>query len=186
MPKSRTTLLAEARRARCLIRFSTRFEKATVRGYMLDIGPKFFLMALVSDRIWFDGLECFRTQDVRNIRADPYAGFVETALRKRGERRPKKPRVSLASIEKLLLSAGREFPLVTIQLEQADPGVCWIGKVLRIEHGRVFLREIRPDASWREKPGEYRLSQITRVSFGCDYENALHLVGGRSPATCNS
>lgn len=35
-----------------------------------------------------------------------------------------------------------------------------------------------PDALWEEKPEIYRLSQITRVSFGGDYETALHLVGG--------
>jgi hypothetical protein len=61
---------------------------------VLDIGPRFFLLALVSDRIRFDGFECFRLSDVRNVRPDPYTTFAETALRKRGERIPKKSRVS--------------------------------------------------------------------------------------------
>jgi hypothetical protein len=93
----------------------------------MDVGPRFFLLALVSDRIRFEGFECFRCGDVKNLRPDLYAAFVETALKKRGERRPKKPRVSVGSIEELLLSAGRAFPLVTIHREQVDPNVCWIG-----------------------------------------------------------
>jgi hypothetical protein len=71
------------------------------------------LLALVSDRIWFDGFECFRINDLRDLRPDPYALFAEAALKKRDERRPKKPRVSVANIEDLLLSAGKAFPLVT-------------------------------------------------------------------------
>jgi len=42
----------------------------------------------------------------------------------------------------------------------------------------VSLLEIGPDAVWDDKPETYRLSEITRVDFGGDYEGALHLVGG--------
>jgi hypothetical protein len=45
--------------ARTFVRFSRRFEQSAIRGYVLDVGPRFFLFALVSDRIWFDGFECF-------------------------------------------------------------------------------------------------------------------------------
>ncbi len=138
-------------------------------------------MALVSDRIWFDGFECFRISDVSKVIADPYTRFAESALRKRCERLPKKPRVSVASVEELLLTAGRTFPLVTIHREQVDPGVCWIGRILEVKQGHVSLLEINPEAMWYEKPSTYRLKEITRVNFGADYENALHLVG-RNPA----
>jgi hypothetical protein len=43
---------------------------------------------------------------------------------------------------------------------------------------RVSLLKIDPDATWDTTPTEYRLREITRVGFGADYENALHLVGG--------
>ena len=78
----------------------------------------------------------------------------------------------------LLVSAGRHFPLVTVHREGIDPDVCWIGRVLGIERGRVSLLEITPDATWEEKPESFRLNEITRVNFGGDYETALHLVGG--------
>jgi hypothetical protein len=118
------------------------------------------------------------------MRADPYAQFTEAALNKRGERLPKPPPVNLATTGELLLSANRRFPLVTIHREEVDPDVCWIGRVLGIERGRVSLLEINPDATWENSPNDYRLSEITRVGFGGDYEDALHLVGG-DPALAN-
>lgn len=165
-------------RRQILVRFSRRFEQSTIQGYVIDVGPRFFLLALVNDRIRFDGFECFRRSDVKNLRPDPYAAFVEAALKKRGDRRPKKPRVSVEKIDDLLLSAGRIFPLVVIHREQINPDVCWIGRVLGIQRGRVSLLEIGPDAMWEDTPEEYRVMEITRVSFGGDYENALDLVGG--------
>lgn len=135
MANDRSSRLANAMRERQFLRFSRRFEDFVVHGYVLDIGPRFFLLALVSDRLWFDGFECFRIADVRDIRPDPYAAFAEAALKKRGERVSRKPRVSLASVEELLLSANRAFPLVTIHREQADPDVCNIGRVVAIDRG---------------------------------------------------
>jgi len=178
MPTSRSSQLVTAMSNRQLVRFDWRFEDSPVRGYILDVGPKFFLLALVSDRIWFDGFECFRVGDVRGIRPDPHGRFAESALRKRRERLPRKPRVSVKNLEELLVSAGSRFPQVTIHREGVDSGVCWIGRVLGVERKHVSLLGITPDATWEEKPESFRLSEITRVSFGGDYESALHLVGG--------
>ena len=178
MPKTSPSQIARAQIERTLVRFESRFDHSPVRGYVLDLGPRFFLVAVVSDRIWFDGFECFRVGDVRDLRPDPHGPFAESALQIRGERIPEKPPISVASIEELLLSASQEFPLVTIHLEQVDPDVCWIGRVLSIERGQVSLLGITPGAKWEEKPEIHRLSKISRVSFGADYETALHLVGG--------
>jgi hypothetical protein len=46
----------------------------------------------------------------------------------------------------------------------------------------VSLLEITPSAEWEPRPTQYRLSEITRVNFGGDYEGALYMVGGE-PAT---
>lgn len=164
-----------------LVRFRRRFEKSKIRGYVLDVGPRFFLLAVVSDRIWFDGFEVFRISDVRRLEPDPYDGFVQSALGARGETLRRSPGVSVASIEKILETANRAFSLVTIHRELVDPDCCWIGEVVRVRRGIVSLREICPDATWDDHPTDYRLREITRVNFGGDYEEALHLVGGPAP-----
>jgi hypothetical protein len=170
--------LLDARRVQRLLRFHTRFEKTSVKGYVLDVGPTFVLLAMVDDTIRFDGFECFRVQDLRDVKPEPHAAFVEAALRKRGERLPRKPRVSLADPEAMVRTAARVAPMITIHLERIDPEVCFIGRVEGIEDGWMFLREIDPAARWDKSATPYRLKAITRIGFGSDYEGALHLVGG--------
>jgi len=122
-------------------------------------------------------------QTVRGLRVPAkYAAFIQAALKKREERVPKRPPVKVASLEELLQSANRTFPLVTIHREKVDPDVCQIGRVTALDKGWISLLEIGPDARWDKKPSEYRLKEITRVDFGGDYEEALHLVGGPAPA----
>lgn len=60
MVKARLTAPAKlrklnlARRQKRLVRLARRFEDFPIRGYILDIGPRFFIVALASDRFWFD------------------------------------------------------------------------------------------------------------------------------------
>jgi hypothetical protein len=183
MAEPRLTKLAAALRDKTLVKFTRPFEEGSVNGYVLNIGPRWFLLALIEDGIRFDGFQCFRLSDVRELQVPhPYAAFAEAALKKRGERLPKKPRVRLDGIEELLVSATRAFPLVTIHREKLDPDVCEIGRVVQVKDDRVSLLEINPDATWDTEPKQYRLRDITRLDFGGEYEEALHLVGGRATA----
>jgi hypothetical protein len=181
MATVRSQLIAAAK-SRQLVRLSRRFERTPVRGYVLDVGPQFFLLLLVSDRIWFDGFECFRVADMRSVKADAHAAFVKAALRKRKARRPRKPPVSVRSVPGMVQSAGRAFPLVAVHREEIDASVCWIGRVLKVRGGRVLLLEVDPAAKWRDRPTEFRLAELTRLNFGGDYEGALHLVAGEPEA----
>src|SRR5687768_11500196 len=134
--------LQDAQRRRQLVQLSRRFEDTPIRGYVLDIGPSFFVIAIVSDRIRFDGFECFRFADLLEVKADLNIHFVETALRKRGERMPRKPSLRVTSVRDLLLTAARTFPLVTIHREEVDPTVCWIGRVCSVSEDKLSLLEI--------------------------------------------
>jgi len=165
-----------------LVKFWNPFDPGSTQGYVLDVGPRFFLLGLVDGNIRFNGFQCKRLSDVRRLRVpDPYADFIVAALRKRGEIIRKKPRVSLNSLPELLKSANRLFPLVMIQQERAKPDTCEIGRVVGITKSHVSLLEIGPDAIWEEKPTEIALRDVTRVEFGGAYEDALHLVGGNPP-----
>ena len=174
--------LTKFTRNRQFVRFTRRFEPGTVRGYVLDVGPRFFLLANQSDQVRFDGFSCFRVGDVKNLKPDPYAAFTEAALKKLRAPTPKKPKVSVSTVEELLRSANRLFPLLTIHCETVDPDVCWIGKLREIRQGKVSLLEIGPDAKWERKPTSYKMNEITSVKFGGEYERALHLVGGNPSA----
>ncbi len=163
--------------SRVLIRFTRSLEQGSVMGYVLATGPRFFLLALVDEGIRFNGFQCLRLEDVRNLQVPAEcATFVEKALKLRGEKRPRTPRISVQSIQELLKTAGRIFPIVTIHREKADPDVCHIGRVLSASESDVSILEIGPDASWDDEALNYRTKQITRVDLGGDYEQALILV----------
>lgn len=165
--------------SRVLIRFTRPVEQGSVMGYVLATGPRFFLLALVDENIRFNGFQCLRLQDVKNLQLPAEcARFVERALKLRGEKRPRTPRVSVQSVQELLETAGRIFPIVTIHREKTEPEVCHIGRVVSSSESEVSLLEIGPDASWDDEALSYRTKQITRVDFGGDYERALVLVAG--------
>jgi hypothetical protein len=178
MQKNKKSQLALALRNKLLIRFASALDRGTINGYVLDIGPQFFLIALVSDGIRPNGFQCYRLSDIRKLQVpDKFALFHEAVLKKRGARFPKKPRVDVSSLAKLLLTASRAFPLLTIHREKVDASACWIGRVVELGKGRVTLLEIGPDASWDDRLKTYRFDEITRVDFGGDYEDALQLIG---------
>ena len=155
MQQNKKSQLALALRDKMLVRFASAFERGTVNGYVLSIGPKFFLIALVSDGLQLNGFQCYRFSDIRKLQVpDKYARFHEAVLKKRGQRIPKKPPVDVSSLAKLLLTANRAFPLVTIHRERVDRSACWIGRVVGLRRGRVMLLEIGPGvphgtSNWR-------------------------------------
>lgn len=164
---------------RAPVKFFRPFELGSIHGYVLGIGPEFFLLAEVDERIRFNGFLCIRLRDVRNLQApEKHSAFIMKALSLRREKFPTKPRVELTDLPSLLKTASRAFPLVTIHREKVNPDVCHIGRVVDVANGKVSLLEIGPDACWDAKPSVYRLREITRVDFGGGYEDALFLVGG--------
>jgi hypothetical protein len=171
--------LADAMNPPVIIRFSTPYESGRNNGYVLDIGPKFFLFAIIDDCQKFNGFQCSRISDVRKLRVPaPYADFYVAALRKQGQVIHRKPEIDLSSLSELLKSAKALFSLITIHRERMRPGECVIGKVLKLSRNKLLLHTIGPDAVWDEKPSEFRLRDVTRVDFGGGYEESLHLVGG--------
>ncbi len=176
------TALSVAMAERRLVRLTTRYDERVVRGYVVGLGPGFVMVSVVNDRVWLDGFECFRRPDIIAIADDPYAPFHEKALAQRGEIIPDAPPVSLASIEDLLKTAGLAFRLVTIHCEEIDPEVCYIGHVSEVSGGHLVMREVTPAAEWEPRFESHPTTDITRVSFGADYEEALLLVAGDPPA----
>lgn len=147
----------------------------------MGVGAELSLLIHVNDDIRFDGFQVIRNKDIRKLEPDPYAQFVETALRRRRERRPTRPRIDLRNMGGLLRSAGRHISLVALFRERIDPDVCHIGAVVHVGKRRVSLHEISPDGTWDEDLEKHSLREITRVEFGSAYEDALFVVGGKPP-----
>ncbi len=174
------SLLRDAMHKKLQVDFRRSFDSGKTHGYILDMGSKFFLMALIDEGFRNNGYACIRFTDVRALRIpNPYWQFHQAARRKLGEKFPRKPTIKLSSVPDILLSANRLFPLVAIHRENKVPDACWIGRVIGIDGSDVAFQEISPAAIWYKDPSTYRLNQITQIEFGGPYETALHLVGGK-------
>jgi hypothetical protein len=180
MRLKRADLLQTALANRDLVRLTRGFDDVTAKGYVLAVGRAYFLVALVSDQLRFDGFACLRVKDLKSIDADPYRTFSEAALKQRGLRRPRVPRLTMDTARTILESACAICPLVTLHREEVDPEVCHIGQVVSTNRTQVALLEISPHAVWDQTATSYPLREITRIDFGGSYEEALLLVGGQS------
>lgn len=180
MDAKKNSQLTEAFHHKVLVRFWSRYDDSWTHGYVLDIGPRFFLFAPIGEDMRFNGFQCPRVSAVRELQVpDPYAEFTVAALRKRGQIIRRKPNVNVSSLSELLKSANRLFPLVTVHRERADPEVCEIGRVIDVTKSHLQLHEIGPDAVWDEKLTRILLREITLIESGGGYEEALNLVGGK-------
>jgi hypothetical protein len=184
MTQTRNAKLNEACSNAIVLRFSDPFDDGWTHGYVLDIGPQFFLLGLIDENMKFNGFQCPLISDLKQIKVPaPFEEFVVAALRKRGERIDKKPEIDLSSLSALLKSVNSLFPILTIHRERIRPGTFVVGRVLDISERSFLFHTIGPDAVWDEKPTRFRLSDVTRVEFGGGYEEALHLVGGNLKPT---
>ena len=175
-------ILTDALHSKTVVRFVSRYEEGRIEGYVLDVGPQFFLMAIVDDRISFDGFQCMRFSDVTRLEVPASnSDFVVAALIKRGESIESKPQIDLTSAATILESASRIVPLVTIHTQKSHPNSCWIGRPLGATATHEALLEIGPDAVWETVPTMKAFKPITRIDFLGGYEEALYLVGGEPP-----
>lgn len=171
--------LIEALRDRLVVRYWNPYDEGSNYGYVLDIGPRFFLLAFIDDNLKFNGFQCVLIADVRRLQVPAkYADFAAAALRKRKQLIRKKPEIDLGGLPEMLVSANRLFPLITIHRERVTPDTCKIGRVVEVDKTHLRLREIGPDAVWETRATRVNLTDITRVEFGGGYEEALYLVGG--------
>ena len=176
--KTRADLVA-AQAERRLVRVRRSLEPGWADGYVVNIGPHFFVFLLVSDQIIFNGFQAFRIRDLSTLEIPaPHASFVESALRLRGALPPPNPSIDLSDLPSLLTSASTAFPVITVHRETVDPDVCHIGAVLKIANDTVTLRGINADGQWDGEAEVFGLSEVTRVDFGGLYEQALSLVAG--------
>lgn len=174
--------IREAKVAGAMVRIERdAFETGWLTGFIVATGPKYFAMELVTGSARLDGIACMRYTDVTKFGPEERAGFMTKALAARGEVRATQLPVSIATLPKLLESAGKAFPIITIHVpdDEMDGYACYIGRVVKLNAESVDFHHITPDGAWEKALSEIPFSHIVRVDFGNDYEDALFLVAGR-------
>ena len=148
-------------------------------GYILDATRELLLLAIVNETIHLDGFTVLRVADITDMEVPtPFWEFQEKALELRGENHQVCPPVDLTSMNSTIRSISEAYPLITIHREHVDPDVCHIGQAMAVSEEWLHLKPITPAAEWKDELESHRVSEITRVDFDGQYEDALLLVGG--------
>lgn len=159
-----------------LIALRRPFVKEELEGCVVGVGEQFVLLHYLDCGFRLNGHLAIRISDIRSCRLlIKNDRIAERVLKLRGDVPVPLPQISLVNLPELLLSAFRQYPLVTIHTELRDPDVCFIGEVAKITERTVTLDEIDPAAKWT-RTRRHRLDDITRVDIGGAYEDALLLA----------
>ena len=150
-----------------------------LHGFVVAVGDKWVLLARTSDGGFFDGHIAFRLKDVQKVKRDT---SFETAFAKtQPEWPPRGPAdVDLGTTRGVIEGLSGEGTLLGVQKEH-ERAATWIGTLDGFTEKRVYIREVRPDASWHEEPLGYRLKAITTVETGGRYLHGLGTIAGTGP-----
>lgn len=154
-----------------------------IEGFVVGVGDKWVLLALLDDLLILNGYVAVRLDDVEKVRrrGGPDS-MVGRALASRGQWPPVRADVRLdGKTTELLQSAAEQWPVVTLHLEHEDPTDCFVGRPVDYTTRSVDWLDISPEAEWCDNVVKHPLSQVTRVDFGGLYEEALVAVGGPPP-----
>lgn len=155
-----------------------------IHGFILGVGAKWVLIRKIGDGGYLDeGLIAIRLRDI--VSAKKYSSFEGRFAQTRPEWPPlAPPDIDLDTTVALIRSMSTLSPLIGIEQERRyDEPMRWIGIVADIARGWLCLHEVRPDASWHERPLWYKLSRITKVAIGDRYLTALAAIADTHPPT---
>ena len=170
--------LSKAKADQCIVRvYRNGLEDGWVSGYVISCGKEFFVLEVFDKATRLDGFTCLRYEDVTECESPcPSQGFLVSALRLRNESGNKVVDFDAPTVARLLGNTAKNFPVVSIHLEECDPECCFIGTVVSLTAEKVGLLLITPDGEWEDEPESFVLKDITRLDFGGTYEAALVMV----------
>jgi hypothetical protein len=153
------------------------FDEEGHTGYIVATGRSWFAIEMVTHSARFDGMACMRYSDVTSVEHELHATYLERALEARGAVRATQAPVDLSSLPAIITSSAKAFPVITLHVPSEEIRYeCFIGKVIAINAETVDFCHITRDGQWEEFLREIPFTEIVRVDFGGDYEEALFLA----------
>jgi len=149
-----------------------------IEGFVIGVGAEMILINSLID-FHLDGYVAILHSDVKRWKVlDGDESIAQRVLKIKGINPVPQPEIVLDSVEELLLSADREFPLISIYREAKKPDTMQVGRIDKLTEKTVSLVLLDPDATW-SKPTRFNLADITRVDFDTEYNDGLWMVAGR-------
>ena len=151
-----------------------------LHGTVLEIGKDWILLASLRDGGYLDGYTALRIEDLRLV--EPEETFLPV-LKTDSHWPPKKPaELDIANLRTIIDTAAAKETLVAVFREAKRPDTCLIGAPMDWGKKSVWLLSVDTAAQWEDFLIKLPFKDITRISFGGDYETALLRVAGAVPS----
>ena len=148
-------------------------------GFVVGSAEWLLLHRLYSEMWVLNGYVAVRARDIDAAERSERGSFSGEVVRLKRLRPRRPPRISVSSTEELLRTAATAWPLVSIERENDDRGVAWIGRPVVLGPREAVLKLIDTTGRWMAGTMTVKLGSITRIDFGGEYESLLHQLSER-------
>ncbi|MFT4124005.1 MAG: hypothetical protein QM635_09255 [Microbacteriaceae bacterium] len=160
-----------------------------LRGIVVAVGRDWFMVAVYDDSVYFEGWDVARIADITAVEVEPPE--FQAYARRAAVESLAMPAVPLALLEALALPAldvARRVitasGLIGVYVEDDDdPDVLFIGRHTTGPDEDIWLLEIDVAGLWHDEPSSFDPGEITRLTIGGRYQDALERYGEPFPGT---
>lgn len=154
-----------------------------IYGYVTAVTKRWVALQVLTDAVYFDGHEAIRTRDITKVRFDRDPDYRDRAIAALGRPAPDFPLPDDARTADVLGAAAARADLIGVHEERYEGEPLLVGKLTRTGQKRFRLLFIGPGGIWDAEPRREPYSDVTRVSFGGRYYEALERFGDPLPTT---
>lgn len=158
-----------------------RFDAAEeLRGFVLDTGAHWVLLAALRDKAYFDGYTLVRIQDIRSLQ-------IETTFLPVLRTQPAWPPspltepLDLTGPASFLPAIGRLATVFVLHEEIRRPDMTWIATPAEVRKKATWVRIIEPGGTWTDFLTKSKYRHLTRLDFCDDYSRAVLSIAGTHP-----
>lgn len=175
-------LLDRARIDQQYVRIKRRAAMDEVTGYVMDVGSRWALVAVLTEGREPNGYEVLRLRHVKRVKNIQKKGDIDRrVLEARGLWPLSSISVNLDRTGPLLDDLTALEPVLMFHTEEKWPDMAWVGSLCRREGKRTWYHALDPQAQWLRELESFKTRRPTRISVGNDYVAGLVLVAGSSP-----
>lgn len=158
----------------------------TTLGFVTDFNDQLLLFSyLCPNTFALNGYVVIRVRDISAYRVfDKNDYWQHRAIKKLKIHPVGLQNINLSSIEELVTTVSPQFPLVGFELEFKKPGVMYIGKLMSVTEKTILIEDLNANGEW-SGPRRLKTSDITSITFGDGYQNALALTAPPLPKRAN-
>lgn len=158
-------------------------DTGTLSGFVVGWSESLLLFhVLDTDSFRLNGYTAVRMEDVSQYRFLPKGKhWIDRATKHYGIEPVPLNGISVATIADLLRTASERYPLITIHPEKKKPDVCYIGAFSSMSERIFTIEDLNCNCEW-SGPRRIRFEDVTRVSFGDGYAEALAVTAPKRGA----